>query len=155
MIDGVTERLATYRSGIERISALINRRAELIVALPPLREKFDAADRRDAPIPRIASTLFQTQSRIASALLARNPSAAEQAAQSMRSMTITEPKLRAAVDDYAEAIIGDLDPRAADRRYRQGGAGHRGPPDPARHRIVARGQRRGAATFCRAISPGR
>ena len=43
MIDGVTERLSTYRSGIERISALINRRAEMIVALPPLREKFDAA----------------------------------------------------------------------------------------------------------------
>ena len=43
MIDGVTERLSTYRSGIERISALINRRADLIVALPPLREKFDAA----------------------------------------------------------------------------------------------------------------
>src|SRR2546430_10429586 len=43
MIDGVTERLATYRSGIERISSLINRRADLIVGLPPLREKFDAA----------------------------------------------------------------------------------------------------------------
>src|SRR5947209_18961401 len=39
MIDGVTERLTTYRAGIERISVLINRRAELIVALPPLREK--------------------------------------------------------------------------------------------------------------------
>src|SRR5712671_4821195 len=36
IIAGVTERLATYRSGIERISALLNRRAELIVALPPL-----------------------------------------------------------------------------------------------------------------------
>src|SRR5258707_12035481 len=35
MIDGVTERPATYRSGIHRISALINRRAEMIVALPP------------------------------------------------------------------------------------------------------------------------
>ena len=43
MIDGVTERLTTYRIGIERISTLINRRAEMIVALPPLREKFDAA----------------------------------------------------------------------------------------------------------------
>jgi CHASE3 domain sensor protein len=43
MIDGVSERLSTYRSGIERISSLINRRAEMIVALPPLREKFDAA----------------------------------------------------------------------------------------------------------------
>src|SRR5215217_9693404 len=43
MIDGVSERLSTYRSGIERISALINRRADLIVALPPSREKFDAA----------------------------------------------------------------------------------------------------------------
>ncbi len=46
MIDGVTERLSTYRSGIERISALINRRAEMIVALPPLREKFDDSDCR-------------------------------------------------------------------------------------------------------------
>ena len=51
MIDGVTERLSTYRSGIERISALINRRAELIVALPPLREKFDAAI-AETPDPR-------------------------------------------------------------------------------------------------------
>ena len=104
MIDGVTERLSTYRGGIERISALINRRAELIVALPPLREKFDAAI-ADTPDPLIASALSQTQSRIASALLAHNPSAAEQAAQSMRSMTIAEPALRAAVDGYAEAII--------------------------------------------------
>ncbi len=43
MIDGVTERLATYRSGIERISMLLSRRAELIVALPPLREAFNKA----------------------------------------------------------------------------------------------------------------
>ena len=70
----------------------------------------------------------------------------------MRSMTIAEPKLRTAVDDYAEAIIAHIDPRTADLRYRQGGAGHRGPPDPARHRIVARGQRaprpRAVARFC-------
>src|SRR4051812_28872042 len=38
MIDGVSERLSPYRTGIDRISALINRRAESIVALPPLRE---------------------------------------------------------------------------------------------------------------------
>ena len=56
MIDGVTERLSTYRSGIERISALINRRAEMIVALPPLREKFDAAIAESAD-PAVASTL--------------------------------------------------------------------------------------------------
>ncbi len=105
MIDGVTERLSTYRNGIERISALINRRAEMIVALPPLREKFDSAVAESAD-PAVASTLSQTQSRIASALLAQNPSAAEQAAQSMRSMTISDPRLRTAVDGYAEAIIG-------------------------------------------------
>ena len=105
MIDGVTERLTTYRIGIERISTLINRRAEMIVALPPLREKFDAAIAATAD-PHVASALFQSQSKIASALLARNPSAAEQTAQGMRSMTIAEPQLRAAVDAYAEAIIG-------------------------------------------------
>ena len=104
MIDGVTARLSTYRSGIERISALITRRAELIVGLPPLREQFDAAI-ADTPDPVIAATLFQTQSRIASALLAHNPSAAEQAAQSMRALAIASPRLRAAVDNYAEAII--------------------------------------------------
>src|SRR6266576_1266956 len=104
MIDGVTARLSTYRSGIERISALLTRRAELIVGLPPLREQFDAAI-ADTPDPVIAATLFQTQSRIASALLAHNPSAAEQAAQSMRALTIANPRLRTAVDDYAEAII--------------------------------------------------
>ena len=103
MIDGVTERLSTYRGGIERISALINRRADLIVALPPMREKFDAAI-AEALDPAIASALLQSQSRIASALLAHNPSAAEQAAQSMRSMTIADSNLRAAVDDYALAI---------------------------------------------------
>ena len=42
---------------------------------------------------------------IASALLASNPSAAEQAAQSMRSLAIPESKLRTAVDNYAEAIL--------------------------------------------------
>src|ERR1700710_1467560 len=99
MIDGVTERLSTYRGGIERISALINRRAEMIVSLPPLRDRFDAAI-ADSPDPAIASTLSQTQSRIASALLAHNPSAAEAAAQTMRTLTISDPKLRAAVDGY-------------------------------------------------------
>src|SRR5438477_3267695 len=104
MIDGVTERLATYRSGIERISSLINRRADLIVGLPPLREKFDAAI-SDSPDPVLTSNLFQAQSRISTALLAHNPSAAELAAQSMRAQPISDPKLRQAVDGYAEAII--------------------------------------------------
>ncbi|MCA1456026.1 PAS domain S-box protein [Bradyrhizobium sp. BRP22] len=104
MIDGVTERLATYRGGIERISALINRRAELIIALPPLRDAFDKAVAESSD-PATASALLQTQSRISVALLAHNPSAAEQAAQSMRSMTITEPALREAVNNYADAVI--------------------------------------------------
>src|SRR5471030_3221685 len=34
MIDGVTQRLANYRSGIERVTVLIARRAELLAALP-------------------------------------------------------------------------------------------------------------------------
>ncbi|PDT73859.1 PAS domain S-box protein [Bradyrhizobium sp. C9] len=103
MIDGVTQRLATYRSGIERISALLSRRAEIVAGLPPLREAFDKAvdASNDAAL---ANTLSQTQSRIATALLAHNTSAAEQAAQSMRAMTIADPTLRGAVDNYAEAI---------------------------------------------------
>src|SRR5437660_1567343 len=82
MIDGVTERLSTYRSGIERISQLINRRADLIVGLPPLREKFDATI-VDSPDPVVTSSLFQLQNRVSAALLAHNPAAAEVAAQNM------------------------------------------------------------------------
>src|SRR5258707_6776106 len=104
MIDGVTARLSTYRNGIERISGLISRRADLVAGLSPLREQFDAAI-AETPDPVIAATLFKTQSRIASALLAHDPSAAERAAQSMRVLTISNPRLRAAVDNYAEAII--------------------------------------------------
>ncbi|WP_454627223.1 PAS domain S-box protein [Bradyrhizobium cenepequi] len=104
MIDGVTERLSTYRGGIERISALINRRAELIIGLPPLRDAFDKAVAESSD-SATASALLQTQGRIATALLAHNPSAAEQAAQSMRSMTITEPALRSAVTNYADAVV--------------------------------------------------
>src|SRR5438876_3091152 len=62
MIDGVTERLSTYRTGIERISALITRRADLIIGLPPLREKLDAAISGGAD-PAAAAQLFQLQSR--------------------------------------------------------------------------------------------
>ncbi|WP_375789530.1 PAS domain S-box protein [Bradyrhizobium sp. Pha-3] len=103
MIDGVTQRLATYRSGIERISALLSRRAEIVAGLPPLRDAFDkaVAASNDAAL---ANTLSEAQSRIATALLAHNTSAAEQAAQSMRAMTIADPALRGAVDNYAEAI---------------------------------------------------
>src|SRR3954470_12795120 len=103
MIDGVTERLSTYRSGIERISVLINRRADAIVALPPLREKFETAV-AGALDPVIASALLQDQSRINSALLAHNPSGAQHAARSMRALKIADSNLRAAVDDYALAI---------------------------------------------------
>src|SRR4030088_2527260 len=42
-IDGVAARLSTYRSGLERVTALLARRDELIAALPPLRENFDKA----------------------------------------------------------------------------------------------------------------
>ncbi len=103
MIDGVTERLATYRSGIERISSLINRRAELLAGLPPLREQFEAATAKTEDAAT-AAPLLQAQSRIGSALLAHNASAAQAAAESMRGVTIGDPSLREAANNYAEAI---------------------------------------------------
>ncbi len=104
MIDGVAARLSTYRSGIERVTALIARRDELIAALSPLREIFDKAI-ADTSDRAAAAALFSAQSRIAQALLAHDPASAEQAAQSMRVLAIGEPRLRSAVDAYAEAII--------------------------------------------------
>jgi PAS domain S-box-containing protein len=104
MIDGVTARLATYREGIDRVSALIGRRAGLIMTLPPLRDQFESAI-ADIPDRSVARLLFRAQNQIASALLAHDPAGAEHFAQDMRSQNIGEPPLRAAVDAYADAII--------------------------------------------------
>src|SRR5215831_7700 len=41
MIDGVSQRLANYREGIERVSALISRRAEELAAVPPVRVRLE------------------------------------------------------------------------------------------------------------------
>src|SRR5947209_3268208 len=103
-IDGAAERLSTYRSGIERVTTLIARRDDLIAILPALRENFDKAVAETSD-RAAAAALFGAQSRLAAALLAHDPAGAEQAAQSMRALTIDEPQLRGAVDGYTEAII--------------------------------------------------
>ena len=104
MIDGVAQRFANYREGIERVTALIARRAELIKALPPARERFEAAI-SSLTDQAAARDLLRAQNQIAEALLAHNPAAAEQAAQRMRAVAINEPELRAGVDAYADAIV--------------------------------------------------
>jgi len=104
MIDGVAARLATYRNGIERITTLIRRRDELIAALPPLRESFDMA-LAETQDRAAVTTLYAAQWRIAAALLAHDPSGAEQAAERMRGVAIAEPSVKRAVDAYAEAIM--------------------------------------------------
>jgi PAS domain S-box-containing protein len=104
MIDGVTARLQNYRDGIERVTALIAHRAELVAALPPVRERFDAAAAA-LPDPDVARILFRAQNQIAQALLAHEPMAAQQSAQRMRALSIEDPDLRSAGEAYAEAII--------------------------------------------------
>jgi PAS domain S-box-containing protein len=104
MIDGVTQRLANYRSGIERVTALIARRAELLAALPPIRERFEQAI-SEMPDRVNARDLFRAQNQIAGALLAQDPASAEQSAQAMRALSIDNPALRAAANAYADAII--------------------------------------------------
>jgi PAS domain S-box-containing protein len=104
MIDGVTQRLANYRAGIERVTALIARRAELVAALPPVRERFEQAI-AEQPDRIIARNLFRAQNRIATALLAQDPAGAGQSAQRMRALSIDDASLHSAVDAYADAII--------------------------------------------------
>src|SRR6202051_5027068 len=60
MIDGVSARLQNYRDGIERVTALIARRAELVEALPPVRERFEAAIAA-VPDRATARALFRAQ----------------------------------------------------------------------------------------------
>ena len=104
MIDGVSARLQNCRDGIERVTALIARRAELVAALPPVRQRFEAAI-AEVPDRITARNLFRMQNQIAEALLAHDPAAAEQSAQRMRALAISEPGLRTAVDGYTDAII--------------------------------------------------
>lgn len=103
-IDGVSQRLSNYREGIDRISALIAQRAELLSGLPAAREGFEEAI-AGLTERGTARALFQVQNQIGAALLARDPAGAEQAARSMRALPIENSTLRAAADRYAEAII--------------------------------------------------
>jgi PAS domain S-box-containing protein len=106
MIDGVTQRLANYRDGMERITTLIGRRAELVAAMPPLRASFEQATSEvSAPDRTMLRQLFRAQNQLAAALLARDPAAAEQSARAMKSISIQDPTLRTATDDYADAIL--------------------------------------------------
>ena len=104
MIDGVTQRLANYRDGIERVTALIARRAELVAALPPVRERFEAAIAA-VPDRATASTCSRHRTGSPRRCWRTIPTAAEQAAQRMRALPIDDPALRSAVDAYADAII--------------------------------------------------
>jgi PAS domain S-box-containing protein len=103
MIDGVTQRLANYRDGIERVTALISRRAELLAGLPPVRTRFEQAVAA-ASDQAGAKALLSAQEDISAALLANDPAGAEQAAVCMRALTIDDPALRSAADAYADAI---------------------------------------------------
>src|SRR6202165_4085090 len=91
-IAAASARLQSYRDGIERVTALIARRAELVAALPPVRERFESAI-AEVPDRLTARNLFRAQNRIAAALLAHDTASAEQAAQSMRSISIDDPAL--------------------------------------------------------------
>jgi PAS domain S-box-containing protein len=104
MIDGVAQRFANYREGIDRVTSLIARRAELIAALPPARERFEAAITSMSD-PASAADLLRTQNQISEALLAHSPLAAERAAQRMRKVTVSDPALGEAVEAYADAIV--------------------------------------------------
>ncbi len=104
MIDGVAQRFANYREGIDRVTSLIARRAELIAALPPARERFEAAIASMSD-PASAADLLRTQNQISEALLAHSPLAAERAAQRMRKVTVSDRALGEAVGAYADAIV--------------------------------------------------
>jgi PAS domain S-box-containing protein len=105
MIDGVTQRLANYQEGIEQVTTLIARRAQLEAALQPARAQFEQAVAAfAAPDRTTLRQLFRAQNQLAAALLRRDPDAAGQSAGAMKSIAIDDPKLRAATDAYADAV---------------------------------------------------
>jgi PAS domain S-box-containing protein len=104
MIDGVSQRLANYREGIERVSELIARRAELLKALPPVRARLEQAVAETGDSAS-RQPMFVAQSEIATALLSNDPAGAMQAVKGMKALSIQDPALREAADAYAQAII--------------------------------------------------
>jgi PAS domain S-box-containing protein len=105
MIDGVMQRLTNYRAGIDKVTALIAHRSEQIAALPLLRQQYETTVSAVADRPA-RRDLFRAQSQIAEALLARDPEAAEKAAQRMRAIPPDDGVLRIAVNAYVDAVIG-------------------------------------------------
>jgi PAS domain S-box-containing protein len=106
MIDGVSLRLAKYRDGMERITALTARRAELVSALPPVRARFEQAiSEIAAPDRAMLRLLFRAQNQLAAALLAHESTATGEAAGALKSISIEDPTLRTAMDAYADAVI--------------------------------------------------
>src|ERR1700726_3164401 len=87
MIDGVSARLQNYRDGIERVTALIAHRADLVAALPPVRARLESAV-AEVPDRLTARKLFRAQNQIAETLLGHDPTAAGQSAQRMRALSI-------------------------------------------------------------------
>src|SRR5262249_32961437 len=63
MIDGVSQRLANYREGIDRVGTLITHRAELLATLPAARVRFEAAI-AEVPDRNTARALFRLQNQI-------------------------------------------------------------------------------------------
>jgi PAS domain S-box-containing protein len=104
MIDGVSQRLANYREGIERVGSLIAQRSGLLATLPASRARFETAI-AEVSDRNTARALFRLQNQISSALLAHDPAAAEQSARGMRAVQIDDPDLRNPMENYADAII--------------------------------------------------
>jgi PAS domain S-box-containing protein len=104
MIDGVSQRLANYQEGMDRITSLISHRAELVSALPPVRSRFEQAI-SEIPERATARQLFRAQNRLTAALLAHDTAATEQSARAMKSLAIDDAALRAATDAYADAVL--------------------------------------------------
>jgi len=104
MIDGVTQRLANYQEGMDRITSLISRRAELVSVLPPVRARFEQAI-SDIPERATARELFRAQNRLTAALLGHDIAATEQSARVMKSLKIDDAALRVATDAYADAVL--------------------------------------------------
>jgi PAS domain S-box-containing protein len=104
MVDGVTARLQNYRDGIERVTALIARRADLLATWPRIRASFEEAA-ASALDGSAGHDLVRTQNQIAEALLSHDAVAAEQAAQRMRALATDDPLRGPAVAAYADASL--------------------------------------------------
>ena len=155
MIDGVAQRFANYREGIDHVTALIARRAELVAALSPVRERFESAIAEEPDRLRRQKPVSGPEPDLRGAAGARSRCLPSSPRSGCGRLAIDTSGASFRNRRLCRCDQFDFGNRGRDCQARQGRARHRRPPDRTGDRTVARRQRPQGPRAGRRFRPGR